>query len=178
MVTISPLSGGTCKVETSTSRFDVFPEKVGKDTWSLVQTPEKETVSTKIVSWPGEYDFEGVTVRGIGQEEGKQVSFHCTSDGVRIAFIAAPTLAWSEPEVEKLGEVDILVVPADDAKKVQALVEEVDPRVIVLWQAKGGDLGGVAKACGAAGVEPVSEYKVKASGLPQDSRQVIVLEGK
>jgi hypothetical protein len=70
----------------------------------------------------------------------------------------------------------VLVVAADNPKKVLALVETIDPRVILLTPTKGGDMAGVAKACGQASMQPVSEFKVKVGSLPQDSRQVVVLE--
>lgn len=174
MLTLTPIDGA-CRVQTSSAKFDVFPAKTAKDTWTLQSHPEEVLVNKKVVSWPGEYDFSGATVRGIGQEEGKQISYHCNTDGIRAAFIDTPVLTWTDAELEKLGDVDVLVIAADDAKKVTAVVEAVDPRIIVLFKVKGGDLPGVAKACGQASVVSVEELKVKPGSLPQDSRQVVVL---
>ncbi len=174
MITFS-LIDGACNVDTDSAKFDVFPNKPGKDSWTLLAHPEETLENKKWISWPGEYDFSGVTLRGIGQEMGKQISYHAATEGIRMAFIGSPVLAWSDAEIEKLGDVDVLVIAADDAKKVTALVEEVDPRVIILFETEKGDLAGCAKACGQASVTPVDEYKVKPSTLPMDSRQVVVL---
>ncbi|MSR67698.1 hypothetical protein EXS65_02650 [Candidatus Peribacteria bacterium] len=175
MITFSAKTGGACSVTTSTVTFDVFPSKVEKDTWTFLGHPEEERGNKKIVSWPGEYDFAGISVRGVGQEAGRQVSYVCHTESVRTAFIDSPILDWSDSDIEKIGEVDVLVIAADAPKKVLALVEAVDPRVIILFQVKDGDLAGTAKICGMASVQKVSEFKAKAGSLPQDSRQVVVL---
>lgn len=163
-------------MQTGSVTFDVFPAKLGKDTWSLLSHPEEEMSGKKAVSWPGEYDFAGVTMRGVGQKDGGQVSYVCHSGGLRAAFIDEPVLDWSDSDVEKLGDIDVLVVAADNPKKVTPLIEAVDPRVVILFETKDGDLAGVTKACGAGSVQAVDEFKVKPGSLPQDSRQVVVLK--
>lgn len=175
MITFSAKAGAACSVATASVAFDVFPSKVEKDTWTFQSHPEEVRDNKKVISWPGEYDFAGMSVRGVGQEGGRQVSYMCQAENVRIAFIDAPILDWTDADIEKIGEIDVLVVAADQPKKVLALVEAVDPRVIILSETKDGDLAGCAKACGAAKIEAVAEYKVKAGSLPQDSRQVVVL---
>jgi hypothetical protein len=176
MMTFLAASGSACTVKTDATTFDVFPDKVQKDTWSLLSHPEESLVNKKALSWPGEYDFAGITVRAVGQQDGKQVSYLCAEGGIRAAFIDTPVLDWSDAELEKLGDVDVLVVAADNPKKLVPLVEAVDPRIIILIDVKGGDLSGCAKALGQSSVQPVAELKVKPGSLPQDSRQVVVLK--
>jgi hypothetical protein len=176
MMTFSSSKDAACQVKTDTATFDVFPEKAAKDTWALLSHPDEELKNKKAVSWPGEYDFEGVTVRAVGQEEGKQVSFACNTGSIRSAFVDTPVLEWSDPEIEKLGDIDVLVIAADNPKKVTAFVEAIDPRVVILFETKSGDLAGTAKALGVTSVTPVSEFKVKPGSLPSDSRQIVVLK--
>lgn len=175
MITFKALKDGACSVTTTSASFDVFPEKTGKDTWTFLSHPEEERANKKIVSWPGEYDFAGISVRGVGQESGRQVSYVCHTEAIRIAFVDEPVLEWTDSDIEKIGEIDVLVVAADNPKKVLALVEAVDPRVIILFETEKGDLAGTAKVCGMTKVETSADYKVKAGSLPQDSRQVVVL---
>jgi hypothetical protein len=175
MITISPAGNGSCTVQTDSVTFSVFPESPKKDAWCLLSHPEETFTNNKVISWPGEYDFTGITVRAIGQEQGRQVSYGCITENVRMAFVDAPVLDWLDADVERLGDIDVLVVAADNPKKVLALVEAVDPRIVILVKAKEGDLLGVAKACGLAQIQPVSEFKVKHGSLPQDARQVVVL---
>lgn len=161
---------------TESVSFDVFPKEAPKDSWSLLSHPEEEFKNKKVISWPGEYDFCGVTVRAVGQEEGRQISFSCLSEGLRMGFIDAPILAWNDTELEKLGDIDVLVIAADNAKKITPLLDAVDPRVILLFEVKDGDLTGVAKVCGLTQIQPVTEFKAKPSTLPTDTRQVIILK--
>lgn len=177
MITLTASDGSACKVQTGAgTTFFVFPQTLNKESWALLSHPQEILESKKFFSWPGEYDFGGVTVRGVGQEQGRQVSFTCSVENVRLAFVDGPVLDWTDSEIEKLGDVDVLVIGADNPKKVTALVEAVDPRIVVLFEVKGGDLPGTAKACGQASVQPVSELKVKPGSLPSDSRQVVVLK--
>ncbi len=175
MMTFLASPGTACSVKTEQTTFDVFPETVPKDTWCLLSHPEENLNNKKALSWPGEYDFAGITVRAVGQEDGKQVTYACATGGIRAAFVDTPVLDWTDAQLEKLGDVDVLVIAADNPKKVTALVEAVDPRIVILFETKTGDLAGVAKACGLATFEPVSELKAKPSTLPTDSRQVVVL---
>lgn len=175
MLTFTPKKGAACTVEIESVTFDVFPAEAPKEGWALLSHPEEEMKSKQVVSWPGEYDFAGISIRAVGQDLGRQVSYSCNMEGVKVMFVDTPVLAWTDTDLEKVGDVDVLVVAADDAKKVQALVEAVDPRVIILSSVKGGDLAGVAKACGLASVQTVDKFTVKHGALPQDNRQVVVL---
>ncbi len=175
MITLSALQNGGLTTQLETCSIDVFPTTPRENTWTFLSAPEAEMTDAKRVSWPGEYDFSGVSVRAIGQQSGEAVSYHLVSENVRIAFVNAPVLTWSDAEVSALGEVDVLVIGADDAKKVSTLVEAVDPRILVLLPVKEVDIAVVAKACGLSEVVPVKDLKVKVSTLPQDGRQVIVL---
>jgi hypothetical protein len=176
MITITPSSTSACSVKGADIAFELFPEKPVKGTYSLLAHPEEEAVE-KVISWPGEYDFQSMTLRGIGQQQGKQVSYTAAIDGVRCGFIDAPLYDWSDAEVQLMGDIDVLVIRPDDQKKASALVEAIDPRVVIIIPAKkGADAAAVAKACGAKDVQTVSEFKAKAGSLPSDSRQVAILQ--
>lgn len=173
MIIFSAIPGAACEVSTGSFSFFVFPDKIMKDEWCLLSHPEEE-LQKKVVSWPGEYDFGGIIMRGVGQEQGRQVSYTCETDGVRFAFIDSPLLEWSDSEIEGLGGIDVLVIAADDAKKATKIIEDVDPRVVLLIPTKDGDLAAVSKAVGAK-PESVTEYKVKPGSMPSEAREVVVL---
>lgn len=138
----------------------------------LVQSTPEEVASPNVLSWPGEYDLAGITFRGIGHDEGRQVSFLMIHDGIRCAFPSSPLLAWTPEELEQLGDVDVLAVVADDPKMIQTLVDDIDPRVLILLPGKDGVSADVLKASGALEKEHVAEYKLKS--LPQEGREVVV----
>ena len=140
---------------------------------SLLDTPADE-VKSGVISWPGEYDIDGISVRGIGHEEGKRVSFVVDDSRVRIAFMAAPLHDWKNNELELLGNVDILCIPADNAKIVQKIIDEVDPRVLIpLPTADEETFVEILKAIGAHGKEIEPEYKLKGA-LPAEGREVVI----
>ncbi|MFA5799622.1 MAG: hypothetical protein WC840_01535 [Candidatus Peribacteraceae bacterium] len=176
MITFSASSGCACRVSTGSVSFEVFPSIPSKDSWALLSHPAEEMKSKKVLSWPGEYDFFGITVHAIGQEQGRQIAYSCVTEGIRMAFIDTPLLDWSDADLERLGDIDVLVLAADNPKKITPLVEAADPRVILLFAVKGGDLAGAAKVCGLTQIQPVEEFKIKPSMLPTDTRQVVILK--
>lgn len=150
-----------------------YPDKNVDGAINLISSPQ-EFPSREMLSWPGEYDVAGISVRGIGHQEGQRISYVADIDGTRIAFPCAPLEEWEEIDVEHLGDVHVLVLPAEDVKKCQKLLDEVDPRVLIVVPGSDGSLHpDVLKACGAADKEHVSEYKLKGS-LPQEGREVVV----
>ncbi|MDD5025981.1 MAG: hypothetical protein PHH13_01240 [Candidatus Peribacteraceae bacterium] len=178
MLTYTSLGGATVQLANGKKTLLVFPGKtVSKDMLALRSAPEEQPVAGTI-SWPGEYDLDGVSVRGIGHNEGAKVSFVVEIDDVRTAFIAPPLHDWSDYDLELLGEVDVLVLPAEDVKIAQKIIDEVDPRVLIPLPTKeGGDFKELLGVCGVIGKESVDEYKLKSkSGLPAEGREVVVLK--
>lgn len=174
MLTFSALSGSGFRLVGAGRNVTVFADKAADAKDLLLQSTPEETPTDGVLSWPGEYDRSGIAIKGIGQEDGQHVSFVMMADDVRVAAVAGPVKDWSKSEIEKLGEVAVLVIPAEDAKKVQAVVDEVDPRVLILVPGpKGAIENDVLKAVGALGKEQVAEYKLK--GMPQEGREVVVL---
>lgn len=128
------------------------------------------------VSWPGEYDYGGISIRGFGRNG--HVSYIVTTEGLRCGFFSSPLGQLEDHEIEALGDLDVLVVPAEDVKKVQQIVEEVDPPVVIPIKTKDSKVfQEVVAACGGKDVETVKEVKLKKSTLPTESREVYVLEG-
>src|SRR3989338_11216816 len=100
-------------------------------------------------------------LRGIGHTEGRQVSFVAVINNVRCAFISSPLHEWSDHELELLGDIAVLVVPAEKPKVLQKIIDEVDPRMLILIPVQGKVDPDELNVCGAKDSEPVSEYKLK-----------------
>lgn len=164
-------SSGVLRIAGGSRGLTVYAPKPAQAEDLLLQSIPEETPSNGIVSWPGEYDISGITLRGIGHDEGKQVSFLAVIDGMRCAFPSAPITEWTDADLEHLGDVDVLVLPDGDAKKIQHLVDEIDPRVLILLP--GEHSAETLRTVGAQDKEAVSEYKLKS--LPQDGRDVVVM---
>ena len=181
MPTLRAPGGPTSTFALEQGSLLVFPKELpkkspGEKHHVLLPAPSEST-EPWIVSWPGEYDFNGIAIHAIGQAEGKQISYLVMAEGLRTGFLSSPLRDWTEQEIEQLGDLDILVIPADDAKLVQKIVEEVDPPVVIPLRTKDEKtFQEVLRACGAKDEAPVKEVKLKKSGLPVDSRVVYVLE--
>lgn len=180
MATISSLGGLTLKCTFGKTDFIIFPaaqDKAGPEgTVTLFAQPDEQPPE-RTISWPGEYDFNGIYVRGLGHEEGRQVSYGISADNVRCLFLSSPLHALSDVELEWIGDIDILVMPIDDVKITQNLLDVVDPRVFVPLANKDDKaFQEILKICGAVGKEAVDEYKAK--GLPAEGREVVLLRGK
>lgn len=174
MITFTSIAPGSLRTTGGNRPVTSFPKtKPPEGDIVLLASPE-ELTTDNIISWPGEYDIADITVRGIGQMEGQQVSYVVELDGIRCAFLAAPLREWSEQDIERLGEVQVLALPAEDPKLSQKLLEEIDPRVLLLLPNSKGEIDvEVLKICGAQGKEPVTEYKLKGA-LPAEGREVVV----
>lgn len=155
---------------------DAFPadDKRTDATLTLLAHPEEEPTNGAI-SWPGEYEKDGIAIRGIAHGDGAQVSFSTEMDGARVAFLSSPIHNLSDHELELLGNVDVLVLPTTDVKLAQKLIDEIDPRVLIpVSDGDDAKFADLLKVSGAKDVSPESEYKLK--GLPAEGRAIVVLK--
>ncbi len=156
--------------------FVVFPKSIQEGVLNFLAIPEESPVR-EVISWPGEYDVGGITIKGIGQNEGQKVSYVITVDDVRFAFPASPLEEWRNEDIERMGDVHVLVLPAEDVKMCQTLLDEVDPRVLFIVPGADGKLHPeVLKNCGAVDKEHVKEFKLKGS-FGAEGREVVVFAG-
>lgn len=176
MITITSLGGKSIKLDIHGTSLIAFPSDAAQKADILLLDAPDEAVTSGTVSWPGEYDVGGIAIRGIGHDEGQRVSYSIGDGSVRIAFIASPLHKWEDTEIELLGDIDILFIPADDAKIAHKLIEEIDPRILIPLPTSNEQVfAELLKAVGAQGKEIVSEYKLK-GGLPAEGREVVILE--
>lgn len=176
MLTFSALGQGSVKVTGGDKPLVIFPadpSKVGdKNAIIILSVPEEQSTEGTI-SWPGEYNEAGISLRGIGHTDGQQVSFLVEADGTRILFLSSPLQDWTDMQIQAVGDVDVLALPTGDVKLVQKLVDEFDPRILLYVPGGKGDEGAILKAIGAKG-EEAGDYKLKGS-LPAEGREVVVL---
>lgn len=173
MLTFNYAGNGSVRVTGGEMPVVSFPATPVAGAINLLVSPQ-ESPSRELLSWPGEYDIAGITVRGIGQLEGQKVSYVTEIDNVRIAFLSAPLEVWDDTDLEHMGEVHILVLPAEDQKLCQKLIDDIDPRVLIFVPGSDGSVNpDVLKAAGAVGKPTESEYKLKGA-LPQEGREVLV----
>jgi len=97
-----------------------------------------------IVDRPGEYEFRGMFVTGIGcyhdKEEGaklgKSTMYKIESEDICVLHCGDLATTLSEAQIEKIGEVDVLLLPVGgkytlDAKDAAEVVRQIEPRVVI-----------------------------------------------
>ncbi len=146
---------------------------------------------------PGEYEVSGVSVHGIATrahgDEPKQKSaiiYKITAEDVRLLVTGHIYPELTDPEVEAIGPVDVMVVPVGDSdftlsgQEALKIVKKVEPRVIIptYYADKAmkypGSLQSLEEATTGLAMEvhqKAAKLKVKLAELT-DTAQLIVLE--
>jgi L-ascorbate metabolism protein UlaG (beta-lactamase superfamily) len=176
-----------------------FPRTVDPDVIVLGHQDRKrfalEGVGTKpfVISDPGEYEVKGVFVNGIqDQKKGEGLErpliYRIFTEGMAIAFIGPLKRKPTDAELERLENIDILLVPvgggdAYDPEMASDVISIIEPRVVVpLNFAIPGiktQLGSVEQFCKHLGVckrEDMSKLKIQKKDLPPEDVLVAVLE--
>ncbi len=174
MIQFNALPGSSIRLTGAGKPVVLFPasgpKAVADGSVAILAAPE-EVSTPGVISWPGEYNVAGISVRGIGHAEGRQASYVVEMDGVRLGALSSPLQDWTDKQIESAPAIDVLLIPTDDAKLVQKLVDEFDPRILFLLPGK--DLATVEKAVGVK--EHLAEYKLKGT-LPAEGREAYVLQ--
>jgi len=152
----------------------------------------------KIVSGPGEYEIEGVSIIGLasyhddkkGEERGTNTIYVYEMEELRLAHLGDIGHKLSEKQVEELGDIDILMLPVGgtytiDAKTAVEVVQSIEPEIIIpmhynspeLDQKTFGELTDVDRFTKELGVKVVEEkkYSVKSTDMTDEDQTVVVL---
>ena len=142
-----------------------------------------------LVNHAGEYEVQGIFVTGIRapKKSGEEHTiYRITMEGIKIAFLGSIDRKLKENEIERLGDIDVLIVPVGggdvlDQGTAQEVVNQVEPRMVVpsYFQIAGSKrkLADAETFCKelACPREDTNKLKVSKSSLPQDDVQVVVL---
>jgi hypothetical protein len=99
----------------------------------LFQEVEKFGQESRLFSWPGEYEVKSVAVHAIiAEEEGKSLLFVIYADDFKICVLPKLKQELHSDLIEKIGDVDLLIVNAEtDEKVLRATIEEIEPKAIL-----------------------------------------------
>jgi len=109
---------------------------------------EKKAISSQeafLIDSPGEYEIKGVSIVGIptfhdsslGKERGGNTVYLVNMDNINLCHLGdLGQDKLSDKELEKLGQVDVLMVPVGgtytiDAKGAAKLANQIEPRIVV-----------------------------------------------
>jgi L-ascorbate metabolism protein UlaG (beta-lactamase superfamily) len=146
------------------------------------------------VTSPGEYEVSEVSIAGIASklhvDESKTSTIYSLHiNGFSIAILGHTVGDLKEDQLEKLGVVDILIVPVGghgytlDAIAAIKLIKDIEPKIVIpthyhdskiSYEVEQAPLEDFLKSYGATEVESIDVYKLKDNTLP-DKTQVVVL---
>lgn len=156
--------------------------------------------SRKVISGPGEYEVGGISIIGIGSyhddkkgvERGKNTMYVIEMDSLRIAHLGDLGHKLTEEAVNKLGDIDILMVPVGgvftiDAAGAVDVTRAIEPNIIIPMHYKMDGMNDsftglspvddFVKAIG-TNKEELSQLKISQAGVNPDEQKLVVLNKK
>lgn len=143
----------------------------------------------RIFRAPGEYEYNGIIVRGVMtplpsgvSHEHRNVAYTIEIDGVNVCHLGDLALPLTTRQIDELKPVDVVLVPVGGHCTVnldQALqtVQDLDPRIVIPMHFAQGQSGisldgpeGFLRRLGQDELQPQPRLVVTASNLPSDQR--------
>lgn len=150
---------------------------------SSQQEEKKISSETFILSTPGEVGIKDVFIYGLPHFEGKNLKtiFKLNIEDLKICFLGEIAEALADEEVEKLGEVDILILPISkntlSFKKALEIVKEIEPTLIIPQYGKDkNEISEFVKELGKKNLEEIDKLKIKKKDLVDDKTEIIILK--
>ena len=151
--------------------------------------------TSHVIEGPGEYEIGGVFITAVqtnghdkdNGDELRNTLYVFDYDGITIAHLGDLRRVPSQKEVETLGAVNVALVPVGDggglnAAKAAEVISLLEPNIVIPmhYATKDGklkldSLDKFLKEMGLSNTETEPSLKVTRSGLPQETR-VVVLE--
>lgn len=145
----------------------------------------------KIFNWPGEYEVNGAAIIGIptytNQKEegdtakGRIVIYSMMIDDIRLCHLGLLGDELDDETLSKIGDVDILMIPIAgthclDPKKAHAVIEAIEPRVVIPMNYKDEQIAAMLKEMGISEPKRLEIFDVKSkSQLPEETTDFIIL---
>ncbi len=161
---------------------------------------DQVTGARKIISGPGEYEIAGVSIVGFktfhddkkGKLRGKNTVYMIEIDGFRLVHMGDLGHKLSQRIVEKLGDVDVVMIPVGggytiDHAKAVSVVQDIEPSIVMPmhYQTKGLDQKVFSKLTGfdefvkdlGLSVEKLEKLSIK-TGSVLIEQKVVILQRK
>lgn len=150
-----------------------------------------------ILTGPGEYEIGGVFITGVqtngikrDSDEPRNTLYVFDYDGLTVAHLGDLRRVPSQAEIEALGNVQVALVPVGGGgglspSKAVEVVSLIEPGIVIPmhYSVPGGllKLGPVSKflkEMGIGSLEPLPSLKITSSGIPEETRVVLLSNEK
>ena len=145
----------------------------------------------QIFNWPGEYEVQGAAIVGIpaytSQKEegdpskGRIVVFSMLVDDLRLCHLGLLGEELNDETLSKIGDVDILMIPVAgphslDPKKAHAIIEAIEPRMVIPMNYKDEQIDLMLKEMGIAEPKKFDTLDIKGKAqLPEETTDFVLL---
>jgi L-ascorbate metabolism protein UlaG (beta-lactamase superfamily) len=185
-MTINWYGGGCYKIQTSNFNLIVDPDTASGSgsrlkgelilrTSNITVADDSKTEAQNFppkegeISGPGEYNIGPAKVRGVliskeSTSEKIKTAYAVELDEIKMGFLGDISSDLSEEELDGLGEIDVLFVPAKSAEAMH-YVKSVEPKIVI----PAGDAKKLASELG-QDVEPQEKLVIKKKDLEAEEK--------
>ena len=150
-----------------------------------------------LIQGPGEYEIKGVYIQGIdsfhdaslGKEKGQNTIYTIEVEDLRLCHLGDLGQKELTPEqVEKIGEIDILMIPVGgvytiSAKEAVKIMSQIEPNIVIPMhyqipklKIKLEELDRFLKSMGIKKIEPLPKLSIKKKDISSEEAKIIVLK--
>jgi len=150
-----------------------------------------------LISNPGEYELKEVFIQGIpswsntkeGKEDNSNTIYTIESEDIKLCHLGIMgQKELTTDQMEKIGEVDILMIPVGglhtiSAKEAVNIMSQIEPKVIIPMyyslsklKIKLDSLDSFLKTLGLKNIQPMPKLTIKKKDISGDEAKIIVLE--
>lgn len=153
-----------------------------------------------VVDGPGEYEIRGIYIRGIDFNFGKTESqkslmdnksgtmYTIEAEDMKLCHLGnLAEVELNQEQIEKIGNIDILMFPAGDGKKIGAkealkVVSQIEPSIAIPMnyeipklKLEAGSLQEFLKAAGVGNMESLAKLTIKKKDIGPEEAKIVVL---
>lgn len=138
------------------------------------------------VSWPGEYEANNALIVGVEaphNDAGTLETMYSITvpEGITVGFIGAVDKRPESKSIEKLGNIDILLLSIDENSEVKAkdmvgMIEEVECKIAIPFYTKEESLAAFSKALAEALPEAQKSLKIQKSQIATEGTTYALLQ--
>lgn len=150
-----------------------------------------------VITGPGEYEIKGAFIQGIlgfhdnsqGTQRGNVTIYTIETEEMRICHLAdLGQKELSSDQLDKIGDVDILMIPAGGVYTIEAaeavkIIAQIEPKIIIPMHYKIPKLkikldaiDKFLKAMGIKKIEPLPKLSIKKKDISPEETKIIVLQ--
>jgi L-ascorbate metabolism protein UlaG (beta-lactamase superfamily) len=150
-----------------------------------------------LIQGPGEYEIKGVSIQGIpafhdsasGKEKGQITMYTIESEGLRVCHLGdLGQKELTDEQVEKIGNVDILLIPTGgvytiSAKEATGVISQIEPRIVIPMhyhipklKIKLDGLDKFLKTMGVKSPEVLNKLSIKKKDIVEEKTEVVILK--